>query len=88
MTIIRRIRRWWDWLEINRHKPLHVFEEKGKPGKIVISKDLWVTITDGNSSDALPLNFCSQELVDKLEEVLRKRYGMKERECTPDTLSS
>jgi hypothetical protein len=82
MTLIGRIRRWWDGLELTKDRPLHVFKDRRDNTKIVISKDLWVTITDGHSKDSLPLSFCSQEMVDALEEVLRKRYGLRKKDAS------
>lgn len=49
-----------------------------KNGKetITLNKDLWVIVSDGRSSDALPLNLCSQELVDNITERLEKKYKL------------
>ena len=44
--------------------------------EITILKNLWVSISDGKSTDMLPLNFCSQEFVDDVDERLKVKYGV------------
>jgi len=40
---------------------------QSEDGKVVLNKNGWVVITDGKSSDAIPLVLCSQELIDRIE---------------------
>lgn len=43
--------------------------------QVTVNKQLWVTISDGRSSDAVPLNFVSPDLVKAIEaEMLRVGY--------------
>lgn len=46
----------------------------GEGGTIRVTKSLMVIMSDGKSTDALPLNFCSQEFVDRVAADLQKRW--------------
>ena len=35
-------------------------------GKTTVYKNGWVMMTDGTSSDAIPLSFCSSEFIEKI----------------------
>lgn len=55
--------------------------EYGKQ-KISVTKNLWVIVSDGKSSDALPINFVSQQLVSAIEAEMT-RMGYRCAEPTP-----
>lgn len=65
-TSVRAFVFWWPF------GALCVFEEKGET--ITVHKNFWVTISDGTCRDALPLSFCSQGLVDRVEAELASRW--------------
>lgn len=44
---------------------------KNGTNTITLKKNLWVIISDGRSSDALPINFVSQEMQLKIASVMR-----------------
>jgi hypothetical protein len=48
----------------------------GKGGTIRVTKSLMVVMSDGRSTDALPLNFCSQEFVDRVGADIARRWYM------------
>lgn len=48
--------------------------DNGHGETYTVTKSLWVIVSDGSSSDALPLNFCSQELVDRVVAELSSRW--------------
>ena len=41
--------------------------------QVTFQKNMWVVMSDGSSSDALPLNLVSAELVDALAVEMRRR---------------
>lgn len=41
---------------------------------ITLLKNYYVVVSDGNSSDALPITFISQKLVDRFEIEIRKKW--------------
>lgn len=53
----------------------HLLKFKDGKNTITVTKALWVITSDGDSQDALPLNFCSQEFVDDVEKRLVRKYG-------------
>jgi hypothetical protein len=59
----------WSWPFGNIYKA-----PDGEGGTLRVTKSLWVITSDGKSTDALPLTFCSQALVDRVEESLKRRW--------------
>jgi hypothetical protein len=49
-------------------------EPHGKDGTTRVAKNLWVFISDGKSTDALPLTYCSQEFVDRVVASVQRRW--------------
>ena len=74
-ALIRKLRRkFFDiWMKVPYG---YLLRFKGDGGTITVTKNLYVIVSDGSSSDALPLNFCSQELVDVVEQKLINTYGL------------
>jgi hypothetical protein len=49
--------------------------EWGHQGRIRVTKDLWVIVGDkGGGTDALPITFCSPQLIARVEEELTGRW--------------
>lgn len=73
MTYIRRLVKFiiWNW-------PFgYVCQFPYGAGSVGLTKNLWVVSFDDVSSDALPLNYVRQELVDKFEQELAKKWWNK-----------
>lgn len=52
-----------------------LWREKVKEGGYIkLTNTFWIITSDGESQDALPLSFCSQELVDRIAADLNKRW--------------
>lgn len=46
----------------------------GHQGRIQLTKNCWVIVSHGNSQDALPINFVSQELGDRIVEEMNNKW--------------
>lgn len=60
---------------------------KNGANTITLKKNLWVIVSDGKSSDAMPINFVSQEMQMKIADVMRS-MGYPEPESAEPIASS
>lgn len=55
---------------------------EGEGETYTVHKNLFVTISDGDSKDMLPLIFCSQEFVDKVGKIMSEKWITKATKLT------